>query len=167
MPIWTIKKTFCFLSAVRISQKSDRNQSCTQDPFQHEIIKLSSSFTSSLGSCRLLMMVSLSISKRSSNLWQKRQYVSTFLLVNNVSSFYQTISSLDMDLSQYIQRVVVQWESSIGRWWDLPQVELDKALWKRSGSSRCFYGNISMQITIKKPVFRSNESFEFWFCHSE
>ncbi len=94
MPIWTIQKTFCFLSAVRISQKSDRNQSCTQDPFQHEIIKLSSSFTSSLGSCRLLMIVSLSISKSRSNLWQKRQYVSTFLLVNNVSSFYQTISAL-------------------------------------------------------------------------
>lgn len=96
-------------------KNSDRNQSsilviltyakysCTQEPFQHEI-KLSSSFTSSLGSCRLLMIVSLLISKSSSKLWQKRQYVSTFLLVNNVSSFYQTISSLDMDLSQKIYK---------------------------------------------------------------
>ncbi len=105
-------------------KNSDRNQSsilviltyakftCTQDSFQHEI-KLSSSFTSSLGSCRLLMIVSLLISKSSSKLWQKRQYVSTFLLVNNVSSFYQTISSLAMDLSQKIYKEFVVHENPV------------------------------------------------------
>lgn len=62
--------------------------------FQHDI-KLSSSFTSFLGSCRLkwFSKISLLISKRL--LREKRQNVTIFLLVNNnVSEFYHTIPAL-------------------------------------------------------------------------